>query len=386
MNSQRYLSILLVCLAFCGCSREDVSADRQGDQTPSQAVDAVPESTRARETVESNLANAGLREGYDCENGAVVRIGTYNTAVRDIASLNEAFRQVAYKKALLKALSGVAETISLEVSSSGENRQAFRSDVTHVIGDMPLAGFQVLTDAESLDVHGDMHGYQLALAVLWSKEMAAFAKSVMTGEPQKKVKPGTLSIEDWVAAQSDRQSLGSKCIVDNSGCRWFVGTVTVDDSMRKYVETWFGDGAKVDLEGKLRAYALDGIARMLAVDISCQESLERFGSNTGGKARSARTGRVDATGDEEGNGMFLTSFRDAGDTVCCRYDGRAEGEDEGLSECLSSTCICRPGFQIDPSDARVKWFKLKTHNVFTGKQVETWIGAVSSNDLAGGGR
>lgn len=369
----------LVCLMALGCLM--VGCDmRFGDD---ESADSIVKGGSALDAVNAKLAEKGLCEGRSED--YVISVASYDIELKDPKELNEALRQVAYRKALVEAVCMIAEY--------GNERDINKEDdmggVT-MFFKLPLCGLAVLFSGESYDPATCV--YQVAVAVQWTKKCASRSKAIALGEAiDAELAPGSKSIVEWVEENS--ASLGPRVFVDNAGDCWLIGSVFVDAAMRRYVERWFDGGGVASVEHKLRAYALDGISKLISIDVEFYTELKYLGENLSADKRREFVKHYDQEvfGMPDETGAYRRYEDDGGDTSMEVLKSTMRNGDEFRLADLNSSAlfqkrIVRVNFHINPENPRLKWFTRKVINPISKKEIEVLIGTIRCNDIAVGER
>lgn len=401
--------VAMSCMAIRGCGGD---SGHQGDskvppaERPVQAevAVAVEEAKSAEEQVLEKLGNMGVGVGFDKKLNAAITVGTHLVELEDVSKLNEAFRQVAHRKALIDAIC----RIGVAVADNEPRCRDLKNDKGEVVGSeikshskMPLRGLRILTSAESFsEIEGT---YEFSLAVAWSPRWDQQAKEIVDSRSigiEQEV--GKTSIVEWVDGFAASGALpGARALLDHAGDRWLIGVVTVDDVMRRYMDRWFDGDKNEGMEYKLRAYALDGISKLLQSDVECVDEFGSRGDVAGKIEKNNGTSdrKPDETGEFQGDSdgfEVLYSTMMTGDKWVVMSNGLGEfdgqpdtkEDDDTQSEVMTSRFsreqkVCT-AFRIDARNPRLKWFTRKAVNPISGKEIEVLVGAIRWNDVAVG--
>ena len=388
------LSLGLIGCFLIGCGKsEDSQSSHIMAQSGKDELAGCPAS--AEDAIRAQLARMDLCEGITKD--YVICLGAHEIELRDPQKCDEVLRQVTYRKALIGAMCDIVRCVKPDVVTAGDvdvvpaeikDDTADGRSFCNLLFKSPLYGLSVLASAEHYDAEDGV--YEVALAVLWSKKSAARAESIVSGEATAaEQKPGSKSIVEWIDDNAVRPC--SRNFVDNVGDRWFVGSVLVDAAMRRYVENWFGVGGSASIEYKLKAYALDGISKLVACDVeSCRESSSYYYHEGNRKAdkwnRLVKYYEHMVVGNPGENRVYQWDGESGESLKSAWKDGdeliMAEtfGDDTEASVVFEKSSV-KTGFRIHPENARLKWFKRKVVSPVSKKEIEVWIGAIRCDDI-----
>ena len=224
MKFSLHISLIISALSLIGCDRsEEVTQAASEDKIPQEMVSA-------EESLQNFLRRNGLEIGLNAAGKSILQIGVESVRISLNQTANfEAKRRAAYDVAFKRALRKIMEIMQCEVKdeeglcrnvAEETNSESTSRLITKTCKGV-VYGFRVLNQMESYDEGGN---FQIAVLVAWSKKIQDSIDAACDSANAKiGLKPGNVSLEDWVRGTDLALNLGYLLYVDSNGVIWSIG-------------------------------------------------------------------------------------------------------------------------------------------------------------------